>query len=56
MNSWKLPAEFNDIKHTKGSIYGPQRIRTVQEVSFSFAMVIRPLDAQYTVFGRLLKD
>ena len=57
MNSWKLPAEFNDIKHTKGVL---SMARTEDKNSAGSQFFIcdgNPswLDARYTVFGRVIK-
>ena len=41
MNSWKLPAEFNDIKHTKGILsMARSNDKNSAGSQFLFAMVI----------------
>ena len=56
MNSWKLPAEFNDIKHTKG-ILSMARSSDKNSAGSQFFICVadaRFLDNQYTVFGKVV--
>ena len=57
MNSWKLPAEFNDIKHTKGILSMARSNDKNSAGSQFFICDGNPshLDAQYTVFGKVIE-
>ena len=57
MNSWKLPAEFNDIKHTKGILSMARSNDKNSAGSQFFICDGNPshLNAQYTVFGKVIE-
>ena len=58
MDSWKLPAEFNDIKHTKGILsMARSNDKNSAGVSFLFVMVIHLIWMLSILFlEELLKD
>ena len=56
-NTWLIPAEFNDIPHTKG-ILSMARTNDPNSASSQFFIchnAVPSLDKQYTVFGKVIK-
>ncbi len=55
--SWKIPAEFNDIKHTRGilSMARSSDRNSAGSQFFICDATASHLDAQYTVFGKVIE-